>query len=145
MVRKKEEYEGPERRSHLLEECPQAPVIAAQAETLHDLKKSNERIAVALETLAKRGAQVDSMEKRVDNHDEAFKVSFGQIRKLDERIIVLEIKKSEWEGAQKAEEKMEVKQEKEKTKIWTLLERLQLVTPVILAIFFLLWLSDKYG
>jgi hypothetical protein len=56
----------------------------------------------------------------------------------------LEIKKGEWEGSKKAKEEIGAKAEKDKTYIWTVLEKIQLSVPIILGIFFLFWLSDKY-
>lgn len=134
-----------ERRAHLLNECPQGPVIEAQGEILADLKDSNKRVAIALETIAKQGAQVDSHEKHLDTHDAQLDTAFNQIRGIDARVMILEIKKGEWEGAKKAKEEIEIKTDKENQKIWTLLERLQLLTPVLLCLGFVLYLVEKFN
>jgi nitrate reductase alpha subunit len=144
-----------DRRAHLIEECPQADRIQAVSETLLDLKESNQRVAIALETLAARGAQVDSHEKHLDTHDTQINAAFAQIRENDKRLIILEIKKSEWEGEKKAKEeitsvvekekeKVRIAVEKDSQKIWTLLEKLQLLTPVLLTVGFILYILEKF-
>jgi len=135
-----ERRKNEERRAHLLAECLQAPIIKVQSELLFDLKESNQRVAVALETLAARGAQVDSHEKHLDTHDAHIDTAFNQIRGIDARVMNLEIKKGEWEGSKKAKEEIGAKAEKDKTYIWTVLEKIQLSIPIILGIFFLFWL-----
>lgn len=134
-----------ERRAHLIEECPQADRIQAVSETLLDLKDSNKRVAIALETLAARGAQVDSHEKHFDKHDIQIDTAFGQIRGIDVRVMNLEIKKGEWEGAKKAKEEIKIETDKEKKQVWTLLEKLQLLTPVLLFFGFILYIIEKFS
>jgi hypothetical protein len=67
----------------------------------------------------------------------------------------LEIKKGEWEGAKKAKdeiistvekekEKEQIAAEKENQKIWTLLERLQLLTPILLCLGFIIYIIEKF-
>lgn len=138
-----------DRRAHLIEECPQADRIQAVSETLLDLKDSNKRVAIALETLAERGAQVDSHEKHLDTHDVQIDTAFAQIRGIDARVMNLEIKKGEWKGAKKAQEKEEVKAEKEKTErekkyVWTVLEKIQLMTPILITVAIILQITEKY-
>ena len=138
-------------KKHIIEECPQAPTLAvhgammvAHRETLDRLDMNYTRVAVALETLAARGAQVDSIEKRVDIHKEQIQIAFNQIREVDKRVTYLEIKESEWEGEDKAEENA-----KKEGLIWTKLQKgtifLQVLTPVVLGLFFILWMADTYG
>lgn len=133
-----------DRRAHLLKECPQGPVILAQSEILHDLKNSNERVAIALEVLAKRGAQVDSHEKHLDTHDNQINTAFFQIRSIDARVMSLEMKRHVQMG--KEEAIAEINEEKKvKSKFWDE-AKIQLMVhwgPVL--VFFACWILDKFG
>jgi len=143
-----ERRKNEERRAHLLAECPQAPIIKVQSELLFDLKESNQRVAVALETLAARGAQVDSHEKHLDTHDAHIDTAFNQIRGIDARVMNLEIKKGEWEGSKKAKEEIGAKVEKRQNiHMDSFGEDSAFYTYHpwdILSFLALFWLSDKY-
>ena len=132
-------------KPHSISDCPQGPTIQAQGELLHDLKDSYRRVADALEVLARRGAQVDSLEKRADDNKNAIQIAFSQIRKIDERTMVLEMDRSYRKGEEKA---VEISRPSGETLLWTKLERLtillQVATPALVGVFFLFWMLDKY-
>lgn len=115
-------------------------IMKAHSETLQRLDNNYERVAVALEQLARRGAQVDNLEKSAERNQSSIQIAFSQVREIDKRVTVLEMDKSYHEGSEQAEEKGEV--------IWTKLQRvtlvLQIFTPCLFGLFFLFWMLDKY-
>ena len=136
---------GGEKAPHTIAECPQGPTIESHGEILRDLKDSNKRVADALEVLARRGAQVDSLEKRADDNKNAIQIAFSQIRDIDKRTVVLEMDRSYHKGEEKAEEILRPSRD---ALLWTKLERLtillQVSTPALVGVFFLFWMLDKY-
>ena len=130
---------------HTINDCPQQPVIVDQGKTLHRLDKNYERVAVALETLAQRGAQVDSLEIRTDSLESDVNVAFGQIRGIDDRVQAIELKAAEYKGRIEGKKEMEKEVEKEEKRFWTLLERLQLLTPILITFGFIIYLMEKFN
>lgn len=112
---------------HSLNECPQNPTIERIEDTLERLEKHGERTAIALEVIASQVVRTDYLEKRVDKHDEDLKESFSRLR-------IIENKHSKEAGVESVERKQE--------KFWTEI-RIRLFTPIILVIFFILWVFDK--
>lgn len=120
----------------VIEECPQATTIVAIEGTLRELKSTNDRLEVhsirqtqALEQIAAQGITVQNHERRLDIIDKNLDEIYPRIRKI-------EILHAEEKGAEKVTDKQE--------QFWTEL-RLKLVTPLVIAAFFIMWVLDKIG
>ena len=120
---------GDRRKPHSVVECAQADLLKSQSDTLARLDGSYARVAVALEELARRGAQVDGHEKRLDKNDVEHEEVFKRLRAM-ERLAAVE------DGIDKVEG--------ERTKFWTEV-KLRLIGPLMTGTFFALWLSEKFG
>jgi len=59
----------------------------------------------------------------------------GQVKKAKDEII---------STVEKEKEKEQIAAEKENQKIWTLLERLQLLTPILLCLGFIIYIIEKF-
>jgi hypothetical protein len=137
---------------HNIKECPQSPVIADQGKSLSRLEESYssmatdyKRVAIALETLAERGAQVDSLELRTNKLVGDLDECFGLYRDADKRLIAIELKAAEYKGKQEGKKEVENQVREEGKRFWTLLERLQLLTPILICCGFILYLLEKFG
>ncbi len=118
-----------DRGSHPVAECAQAGVIFSQGETLARVDASLGRVAIALEELARRGAQVDNHEKRLDKNDEEHDEIFQRIREI-ERTKYLE------EGENAVENK--------RKKFWSD-AKIALIQPLAVVAFFFFWLMERFG
>jgi hypothetical protein len=136
---------------HSIENCPQAPVLAEHGfqmerhgEILDRLERHSERQTTALEQIAEQGAIVKSHEKRLDEHREEIDIIFNKHRKLDDRVQGLEKINAESIGEKRAERRFEKRTTEDGKRLWTFLERLQLVTPILLVIGGILVVCDKF-
>jgi hypothetical protein len=152
---------------HTLDDCPQNPVLISINATLARWEKRMERQddlmerqAVAMETIAAHGVMVTNHEKRLDRHDIDFTRMFSIItddRKIEKltadfeelsaKVIRLEKTHAKEEGEELVDSRVQARmelEEHEKKKFWTEL-KIRMVTPVMFATFFALWLIDKWS
>lgn len=126
--------------AHHTEVCTQTQTFEQIKETLRRLDAHGERTAIALEHIAEQGAIVAQHEKRLDKHDLDLREVFHRVNdqdrleRVEQKVAELEKKVAKEEGA----EEVAV----EKKKFWTDL-KLQMATPIMVAVFFTLWLIGK--
>jgi chromosome segregation ATPase len=144
---------------HNIEECPQAPVLENHGRMMerhgdmlqrlehnsNEFQEQFKKQTELLERIAETSTMVKSHEKRIDVHENMIDTIFRKHRALDERVVSIEIKDAEARGEKHGEQIAIEKDEKDHHRIWTLLERLQLLTPVILFVFFILWCLIQSG
>ncbi|MBV5338151.1 MAG: hypothetical protein J0665_01140 [Deltaproteobacteria bacterium] len=140
----------------MAEPCIQDRVIGEMQTTLIFFKEAEvrregreERMLVAMESVAAQGAVLQIQAKRIDKHDEDISEAFGLIRGISQstaskaevdiiknKLDVIELRHAEDHGENLVIERQ--------TKFWDGVK--QQVTPyVFIGIMFILWLFDKFN
>lgn len=146
---------------HTLEECPQGPVLAALQRSMDDYRDISKRIVKALEDIARHSERGEHHEKRLDAGDKLFddlfhlhrdlEVKIDNIstrmdeacRKIEARVVKIELRHAEEVGEERVEAKIEKKEER-KRKFWDGV-KVNLAPNMAGLVFFVFWLCAHYG
>lgn len=114
---------------HSTNDCIHNETFDHISKTLDRLDNHTERAAVAMEEMAKQSVIISNHERRLGDHDAAFREAFSRVRILEEL-------KNRYVGAEKVIEKRQ--------KFWDGVK--QQVTPyAIVGLIFMFWLIDKFN
>ena len=136
---------------HTVLDCPQNPTFNHIQDSLKRLESHSARTADAMEKMAANSATLDSHSQKLREHDTAFIEVFnwrrefvdkqdGDFRANLARIVELEKAQAVTAAVDHVVEEKEAKDER----FWSEV-KIKLLTPIITAVFFAIWIIDKMG